>query len=176
MAHRKILKIFSWTRFTPIVAIVCSILGSLLMFYIGAKKIISAIWDYFWKYEPKIPMLSAEKIRHLSYEDIAIARVIESLDAFLIALILLFFASGIFILFIVGKQEAVEIEALGFPVWIIPEDLGMLKKTLGVTILVILFVLFTRIVWLHLDKLTWDILVLPGAILLLAAALRLTEF
>jgi membrane-anchored protein YejM (alkaline phosphatase superfamily) len=42
--------------------------------------------------------------------------------------------------------------------------------------LLLLFVLFVNLIWLHLDNLTWELLILPASIALLALGLRLAEF
>ena len=40
----------------------------------------------------------------------------------------------------------------------------------------VLIVLFTRNVWLNLDDLKWEALILPASIMLIALALKLADF
>ncbi len=166
--------IFAGFRYVSIIAVIASFAGSLLMFFVGAKKIYKAIWGYFIDLEATLPAtLSADALAHLSAEDIAIGRAIESLDAFLIAMVLMTFAYGIYILFIIGKDKAV---GRGAPDWLIPRDLETLKKTLAQTIIVILFVLFARVLWLNLNDLKWEMLVIPISIALLGLTLKFVDF
>jgi uncharacterized membrane protein YqhA len=167
-------KLIAGLRYVSIVAVISSFIGSFLMFFVGAKKIYKAVWGYFVNLEETIPSgFDIKAISHLSAEDIAIGRAIESLDAFLIGLVFLFFAYGVYTLFIIGRDKAVE---RGAPDWLLPKDLGSLKKTLAQTIIVVLFVLFTRLVWLRLDNLTWELLIMPIAIALLGLTLKFVDF
>lgn len=169
-----IIKILESLRYTVIVAVISSFIGSFLMLYIGAKKIFTAVWGYFGNIRENIAPAgkTAGDIAHLSMEDLATGNVIESLDAFLIALVLLYFGFGIYSLFIMKEGEATE---QGAPKWLIPKSIGHLKETLTHVIIVVLFVLFVRLVWLHLDNLTWELLILPVSITFLALGLKLTE-
>ncbi len=167
-------KLFAGLRYVTVIAVISSFIGSFLMFFVGAKKIYKAVWGYLVNLEEAFPAhISPEVFAHLSAEDIAIGWAIESLDAFLIGLVFLFFAYGVYALFIIGRDKAVE---RGAPDWLIPSDLGKLKETLAQTIIVVLFVLFARLVWLHLDNLTWDLLIIPIAIALLGLTLKLVDF
>lgn len=167
-------KLFANLRYATIIAVISSFIGSFLMFFVGAKKIYKAVWGYLVNLEDTIPAhISPKVVAHLSAEDIAISRAIESLDAFLIGLVFLFFAYGVYTLFIIGRDKAVE---RGVPEWLLPKDLGKLKEILAQTIIVILFVLFARLVWIHLDNLTWDLLIIPIAIALLGLTLKLVDF
>ena len=160
-------------RYTVIVAVISSFAGAFLMLYVGAKKIYMAIAGYFnFGTGTALTGKSVGEIAHLSAEDLVIVRVIESLDSFLIAFVLLYFGYGIYALFIMKEGEAVK---RGIPQWIIPHDLGHLKETLTHVIIVVLFVLFARQIWLHVDNLTWELLILPASIALLALAIRLAE-
>ena len=65
---------------------------------------------------------------------------------------------------------------MGMPRWMVPRNIGQLKETLAHVLIIILFVLFVRMVWFHLDDLSWELLVLPASIALLAVSLKLVDF
>lgn len=168
-----LMRVLEKLRYTVIVAVVSSFIGSVLMLFVGAKKIFMALAGYF-DFGTGIMLAgkSAGELAHLSSEDLVIVRVIESLDSFLIAFVLLYFGYGIYALFITKEGEALN---RGMPQWIIPRDLGDLKETLTHVIIVILFVLFARIIWQRLDSLSWELLILPASIALLALGIKLAE-
>ena len=83
-------KFFSSFRFTSLVAVVGSLLGSVLMFIIGSTKVYYAYAAYFLGYQPPTGL------GELKGSDIATAYLIKSLDAFLIALVLFIFAYGVY--------------------------------------------------------------------------------
>jgi len=169
-------KVLIAMRYAVLLATVSSFVGAFFMLYVGTMKVFKAVRDYLGGIEPGavLARLGLENVKHVTPEDLAIARVIESLDAFLIALVLLFFGYGIYFLVILGADKA---KTQGAPGWLVPSSLGKLKKTLAQTILVVLFVLFTRVIWLHhLTGMTWEMLVMPAAIALLGLTLKLVDF
>ena len=161
-------------RYAVIVAVLCSFISAFLMLYVGAEKVYKAVHGYVTG-TGNVFMQGTDDERvvtHLSQGDAAVARVIESVDAFLVALVMMYFGYGMYSLFFVKEGDSPE---KAFPLRGIPKDIGQMKETLSHIILVLLFVLFVRVVWLHLDHLEWELLVLPGAIALLALALKLAE-
>ncbi|WP_269447189.1 YqhA family protein [Colwellia sp. PAMC 20917] len=56
--------------------------------------------------------------------------------------------------------------------WISTPNIGRLKNILGEVIVIILFVKFFEIILINLNSLTWEILILPVSILLLALSLK----
>lgn len=158
-----IYRLFAPLKYFSLVATICSFAGALLMFYIGAVKTAKAIANYLAGVRP------ADAAPHLSLEDLAISGVIESLDTFLLALVLIYFGFAIFFLYVVKKDEQV---TENIPAWLIPSSIGDLKETLAQVIVVILFVLFVRVIWESLDHLSWELLILPASILLLALSLK----
>lgn len=168
-----VIKLLSGFRFVSLIAVVSSFIGSLLMFYVGAAKIFKAVWAYFGDPQDLITTsLQAEAIAHLTAADLAIGLSIESLDAFLVALVLMYFGFGIYSLLMTKNEEAVE---LGMPLWLLPKNLGQLKETLTHVIIVVLFVLFTRTVWLNLHNLRWELLIIPASIALLGLGLKFLD-
>jgi uncharacterized membrane protein YqhA len=167
-------KILANLRYGALVAVISSFIGAALMLYVGAVKIYKAIAGYLTGTGNIIfPGTAAEKVvTHVSQEDAAIGRVVESMDAFLISLVLMYLGYGMYALFC-DKDDGL---SRLVPAGIVPRNLGQLKETLAQLILVVLIVLFTRNVWLNLGNLTWETLILPAGIALLALALRLADF
>ena len=165
-------------RYGAYVAVFASFLSAALMLIVGCVKVFKAIYGYTLASSTSSPTLfagtEAEKIiSHLSHEDAAIGRIIESIDAFLIALVMLYLGFGMYSLFCENKEPRLA-ELLHSS--IVPTNLGQLKETLAHIIMIVLFVLFTRQVWLNLNSLSWDILVLPAGIALLGLSLKLADF
>lgn len=106
--------------------------------------------------------------------------VIEALDRFLIAIVLLYFGFGVYSLFI--RPQVVE-EKTELPSLLHVDQIGQLKQVVAEVIIVILFVLFLRNAlqaFQSVDaELSWRqigmLLVLPICTVLLAGALRLVE-
>jgi uncharacterized membrane protein YqhA len=160
------------TRFMAGAAVLGSIAGSLLMFILGLSNIFQA-------YGAWLPS-SAVTEKPIPPSAAAIISVIEGLDRFLIAIVLLYFGYGVYSLFI--HPERAE-EELALPAWLRVKQIGQLKQVVAEVIIVILFVLFLRAAlqifqspdrdmsWLDLGV----FLSLPLATALLALALRLLE-
>lgn len=148
------------------IAIICSILGALQMFLIGALKTYYAITS-MWTTRS-----GHESLAHLKAPDLATTYLIKSLDAFLIAFVLLIFAYGVYWLFISDKNRSEESNVLS---WIRMPNISVLKNVLAEVIIIILFVKFLEVALSNLHTLTWEILALPIAILLLSLALKLLD-
>lgn len=158
------------SRFLTVVAVLGSLAGSVLMFTLGIVNVYAAF--RFGLREP------AEG--DSMYGTAAIISVIESLDRFLIAIVLLYFAYGVYTLFIHPEESE---EALALPAWLRIGQIGQLKQVVTELIVVILFVLFLRQALQAFSgpdvSLTWNeigtLAVLPVSSLLLAFALKLVE-
>ena len=160
------LKSLTKFRYLSWIAIVSSLLGSFLMFIIGSVKTYNAFSTFFGRLDP-------EKANfHLSLGDVATTYLIKSLDAFLIALVLFIFAYGVFSLFIYNSTDEKEYKVLK---WIKNPSISHLKNILAELIVIVLFVKFLEVAFINLDKLDWDILVLPISILLLSAAIKFLD-
>ena len=96
--------------------------------------------------------------------------VMGATDASLFGIVLLFFAYGVTFGFVVELDPETRRR---LPRWMRIESVSELKHTLVEVILVYLVVDFATDVADAATPLTWDSLVLPTAILLLAGALRL---
>lgn len=156
-------KIFYLFRYISWIAVICSLLGAFLLFIVGAIKTYYAFIVVVFGKIPK------ESLSHLDSSDIATTYLIQSLDTFLIALILFIFAHGIFTLFISDKNPKESSEVLK---WINTPNIGRLKSVLAEVIVIILFVKFLEVVLVNLENLTWELLALPIGILLLSLSLK----
>ena len=154
---------FNVFRFISWIAIVCSLLGSVLLFIVGAMKTYAAYTTVF------LGQVTNESLAHLDTSEVATTYLIKSLDTFLIALVLFIFAHGIFTLFISDKKSKNKTLVLK---WISTPNIGRLKNILGEVIVIILFVKFLEIILINLNNLSWEILILPFSILLLAISLK----
>ncbi|MBY7730846.1 YqhA family protein [Vibrio bathopelagicus] len=161
---------FNLFRHISWIAIVCSMLASLLLFVMGAAKTYSAFAVFILNQTPP------ESLAHLDTTDIAISYLIKSLDTFLIAFVLFIFSHGVFTLFISDKstapkndEQSKKIKVLN---WIKTPNIGHLKNILAEVIIIILFVKFLELVLVNFDSIGWDILVLPISILLLSLGLK----
>ncbi|RTZ16363.1 YqhA family protein [Vibrio aquaticus] len=158
-------KAFHYFRFISWIAIICSMVGSALLFIIGASKTYTAIEVFLLGAVP-----SAE-LQHLDSADIAISYIVKSLDTFLVALVLFIFAHGIYTLFIKSDNSP---QAENQPLsWIKTPNIGHLKNKLTEVIIVILFVKFLELVLINFNQLSWEILLLPASILLLSLGVKL---
>ncbi|MFD2529316.1 YqhA family protein [Polaribacter marinaquae] len=155
-------KTFYLFRYISWTAIIGSLLGSLLLFIVGALKTINAFRVVIFNYIP-------ENKAHLHPADIATTYLIKSLDTFLIALVLFIFAHGVYTLYISNK---IYDDGNGVLKWIRTPNIGHLKNVLAEVIVIILFVKFLEVVFVNIDNLKWEILILPASIVLLALGLK----
>ena len=155
-------KTFYLFRYISWTAIIGSLLGSLLLFIVGALKTINAFRVVIFNYIP-------ENKAHLHPADIATTYLIKSLDTFLIALVLFIFAHGVYTLYISNK---IYDDGNGVLKWIRTPNIGHLKNVLAEVIVIILFVKFLEVVFVNIDNLKWEILILPVSIVLLALGLK----
>jgi uncharacterized membrane protein YqhA len=158
------------SRFTTMIAVVGSLAGAVLMFFLGLYNIYEAF--RYGLIEP-----TSEKAQ---FGTAAVISVIEGLDRFLIAIVLLYFGYGVYSLFIHPEQAE---EELAIPAWLRVTQIGQLKQVVAEVIVVVLFVLFLRVVlqsfrepnvsmsWLQIATFA----LLPVSTALLALSLRLVE-
>jgi uncharacterized membrane protein YqhA len=99
------------------------------------------------------------------------AELVESLDGFLLAIVFLIFAIGFGKLFVPELQFLKNIQ---IP-WLEPQNFSELKHVLWEAILTTLVVVFAIQVVRDLDHLTWHHLIIPGAITLIAIALKMLK-
>jgi uncharacterized membrane protein YqhA len=159
------------SRFLTIPAVVGSLLGSILMFFQGLHNIFEA-YESIWAGAPgdvPVPQGTASVIS-----------VIEGLDRFLIAIVLLYFAYGVYSLFIHPEEEETD---LALPAWLKVGQIGQLKQVVAEVIIVVLLVLFLRVALEAFQgpriEMSWQQIVafalLPACTALLALSLRLVQ-
>ncbi len=99
--------------------------------------------------------------------------VLEAIDSFLFGVVLVIFAFGIAVGFVIKVSDET---ARTMPQWMKIEDISQLKRFLAEVVIIVLIVIFARIIVEENDgSLEWTMLVLPISILLLSAALFLLE-
>ncbi len=164
-------RIIVGSRFFTVIAVFGSLVGSLIMFLLGLVNIAQAVW-------PGLHIQTGEDAEAFGLG--AVIHVITALDRFLIAIVLLYFAYGVYSLFIHPEEPE---EKLAIPAWLQVKQIGQLKQVVAEVIIVVLFVLFLRVAlqafrdpsldlsWLELGALA----LLPLATVLLALALRFVE-
>lgn len=164
-------KVIVSTRFLTLLAVLGSLAGSVLMFFLGLYNIYGAFRKMFGE-----PPEDEQRVFGAN----AIIGVIESLDRFLIAIVLLYFAYGVYSLFIHPEERE---EELSLPAWLRVRQIGQLKQVVAELIVVVLFVLFLRQALhslsdtdavLSLEEVA-TLLVLPISTVLLGIALKLVE-
>jgi uncharacterized membrane protein YqhA len=156
-------------RLITFLAVFASSLGAFLMIGIGLKETVVAARTLLLGTDTALPSGDATAV-HL----------VSALDRFLMGVVLLYFAFGVYLLFIRPDRRP---EELGIPSWLQVDGIGQLKQTLAEVIIVILFVLFLRVALESYiaqgPDMSWPavlkLLTLPVAIFLLSAALKLAE-
>lgn len=149
-------------RYISVIAVICSFFGAILMFCIGAYRTYQAIAVFLNVLE--VP----NGLKSVTMTDLAMGSIIKSIDAFLIGLAVIIFGYGVFNLFIRPIETG---EASAFK-WIQVPSIGHLKSLLAEIVIVILFVKFLEIVVVSINNLSWEMLILPSSILLLALGLK----
>jgi uncharacterized membrane protein YqhA len=153
------------SRLIVVLAVVGSLLASVLMFVKGTIDIGRAAWEYV-----QHPLSGHGEVGH---EDMSIV-FIAAIDSFLFATVLLIFAMGIYELFI-SEIDPASRTADSRPNWLDIHSLDDLKSAVGKVILMILIVrLFEVAVKMHYEK-PLDLLFLGGSIALVSLALYLVH-
>ena len=157
-------KFFAQFRKVSIIAVVASGLGSFLMFMIGAVKVFRAYQSYF------LGDLGSGT-GPTSAANLAIAFLTQAVDAFLIALVLMIFGAGVFNLFVRSNSVEGQQSSSLFQI----HSITQLKRILAEMIVIILIVKFLENALINMEGFGWEALILPGAILMLAAAVRVLK-
>jgi uncharacterized membrane protein YqhA len=149
------------TRYLSVVAVVFGAVGAVLMFVIGAVTTIDAVVTYLGGHEDKAFSSDAALA--------ATVEIVSSLDQFLLGLVLLVFAYGVYSLWVVADTAAWEEQRskMHAPDWINVTSVTDLKVKLIEVVAVLLAVLFLKGV-LKNPMTVWSDLVVPIAVVLLA--------
>jgi uncharacterized membrane protein YqhA len=152
-------------RLICIIAVISLFLGSALMFIIGAGQTVAAIAILFLGFNTE------SMPAHLTQSTLASVSLVQSVDSFLFALVLLIFSFGIYTLFVINASNEM-MEKL--PGWLHIANISQLKTTLLQVIIVILAVnLLEHVIKVGPDALRVETLIIPFSVLCLAGALRL---
>ncbi len=156
--------VIRWTRFMSVLAILSSLVGALVMFWIGTSKTFKAV----------LLVAGVEEVAlegsRIDLNELATIELLECLDDFLVGLAFLYFAYGIYSLFIqLGRKDP------NTPLWLQVNNIGTLKRTLLELLVVLLAVVFVKglLERLSFRALEWTYLVIPLSILAIAASTRL---
>lgn len=154
-------------RFLSVIAVVFGAAGAVLMFAIGAVTTIQAIGVYFGTHEAKA--FSADAAVEATVD------LVSSLDQFLLGLVLLVFAYGVYGLYVVADADAWERARSKFraPDWVEVTSLTELKVNLLEVTAVFLAVLFLKGVLTGPATIEWSMLVVPLAVALFAVTIWL---
>ncbi|NJL45913.1 MAG: YqhA family protein [Leptolyngbyaceae cyanobacterium SM2_3_12] len=155
------------TRFISVLAVLSSLVGALVMFCIGTFNTFSTI---LMVVRAEVTVVEGSSIEP---SEMATIELLECLDNFLVGLAFLYFAYGIYSLFIqLGRKDS------NAPAWLRISNIGILKKTLLELLVVLLTVVFVKglLERLSFRGLEWTYLVIPLSILAIAASTRLLQF
>jgi len=126
-------KLILVSRFLAGAAAIGSLAGAVLMFLLGLINIFDAYVVWIVGRTPETPKVVPSAA--------AMITVIEALDRFLIAIVLLYFGYGVYALFI---RPGSEDRDPALPSLLRVREIGQLKQVVAEVIIVILFVLFLR--------------------------------
>ncbi len=161
------LRAFFRIRYMTALAVVAALLGAALLLFIGSYSVVEAFLLFLGFRAPHVVGNEATE---------AVVAVIESLDNFLLALVLIYFAYSIYFLFIRDEPTAEQQAAVDMPAWLQVEDLGHMKRVLLEVILVLIAVFFLKLVFTEQQELAWTVLILPLTIVAIAISLKLVHF
>jgi len=137
-----------------------SFIGGLVLLYLGIHDLSLAISNALYT--------GKEIVREKLVQE-AIIQILESVDAFLFAIVLLIFAYGVLIVFVLKENHY---DRAHLPTWMKIGGIGKLKKTLAQVVVVSLFVIFAHTVLDSRMNFSWNLLVLPISILLLSLGIK----
>jgi len=166
----KIFETFLWqSRLVVIVAVVISMLSALTMFYVAS---IDAYYMFSHLYEYASPNLDVAQRNAMRGK--TVTHVVEIIDGFLLATVLMIFSMGLYELFISKIDVAMKDKETSSNVLLI-DSLDDLKNRLAKVILMILIVRFFEFAISMKFKTPIDLLVFSGGIALIGLALYLSH-
>lgn len=157
------LKWLERARFIGVLIVIALMIGAVVMIGIGGYYTWEAIDSLFG---------GGHAPAHVSPELGAKLALLESVDNFLFALVMLYFAYGTY--FLVVRKEPPT--AANLPEWLQVRNIGQMKKTLLEVIILVLAVMFLQVGLAQETELRWVILVFPISIVALALAVKLIPF
>jgi uncharacterized membrane protein YqhA len=160
-----LLKLIIRTRFLSSIAVISSLVATLLMLLIGTENTIHALMTFFFR--------DLETVGALDTGEEATLLLLEALDNFLVGLAFLYFAYGIYALFITLDQNVLSF----LPQWLQVSSISTLKKSLMEVLVVLLSVIFVKGLLEELSTgiVHWEFLVIPISIVAIALSLKLMD-
>jgi uncharacterized membrane protein YqhA len=157
-----LVRLFS-LRYISLIAVVSLFIGAALMFIIGAIRTLDSVLVLiFDRAMFNIP-------EHLDRGSVVSITLVQSVDSFLFALVLLIFSMGIYNLFINSPDD---LNKQNLPRWLRINSISELKTILLQVIIVILAVnVLEHVILVGSSALKWETLIIPISIVCLAAAL-----
>ncbi|MGI9643487.1 MAG: YqhA family protein [Acidimicrobiia bacterium] len=149
------------SRYVSIVAVVFGAIGAVTMFIIGSVTTLKGIYTYFGGRDDQAFSSDAALTTTID--------MITALDQFILGLVLLVFAYGVYALWIAPDTDGDREER---PSWLSINSVTDLKVVLLEVVAVLLAVLFLKGV-LENTRLSWPDLVVPLAVALFAATIWL---
>lgn len=157
---KNLVHFFIRLRIIILLPVLGSFFGGLILLYLGVHDLSLAFSDIWYA--------GKETLREKVVQE-AIIQILESVDAFLFAIVLLIFAYGVLIVFVLKEQHY---DQANLPNWMKIGGIGKLKKTLAQVVVVSLFVVFAHTVLDSGADFSWNLLVIPISILLLSLGLK----
>ena len=157
------------SRWTVLMAVVCSILASLIMFYISAVDTYYAVELLLDYYE-----LDSAMARGVMRAE-AVGMVVKVIDIFLLAIVLMIFGLGMYELYISKIDHAYENNDESAAHMLSVNSLDDLKSRLGKVIMMVLIVKFFEMaIGMDIEGIK-DLLLFSGGVLLIGMTLYMTE-
>ena len=148
-------------RYMALLAVIAPFFGALLMLLVGAQNTVEAYLVYFGIEEPEGAIEAGE---------MAMIKLVASINHFLFAAILMIFGIGLYGLFFKSQSKK---NPQGTPSWNRLKNMGGMDEMLLKVIIMLLAVSFLEFtLTAGFGSLDWTDLVIPGSIIALAIALR----
>lgn len=155
-------------RWSVLTAVFCSGIAALAMFYVAAIDafhVTTELLDYAF-------LTDMSERAHVRAA--AVGSVVEVVDGFLLAIVLLIFAFGLYELYVSKIDTAYEEESAAHMLSV--DSLDDLKSRLGKVIMMILIVKFFELAISMEFEHVYDLLMFAGGIVMVGGSLFLTEF
>lgn len=157
------------SRFVILAAVIGSLFAGFAIFYMATVDVVYLVSHALHYADPDLTE-EARKVLH----DSTVTHIVEVVDGYLLAIVMLIFSLGLYELFISDIDQAKEDKRASSKILVI-RDLDDLKSRLAKVILMILIVtLFEEALNMKLEA-PIDLLYLGGSIALIALALYLTH-
>jgi uncharacterized membrane protein YqhA len=148
-------------------AVLASLLAAALLLIIGTTHVFEAFLIFLGLTAPHIA--GNESIE-------TVVAIIESLDNFLLAFVLIYFSYSIYFIFVHHERSPEQQAEISMPQWLQVEGVGQMKRVLLEVIMVLIGVLFLKLVFTAQEDIGWTIIVLPITMVSIAVSLKLVHF